>query len=611
VEGDTFCELPIAVDDSFKQVYTVGVLAIRGIKEAYQEFNATFADYLTETAGKRFDPPIRFEMKVLDFITLFSDAESKGVDFIYLNPSAYSCIDSEYEAPSLVSQVSRRNVGGNVYDLKKFGGVIAALADRDDIRSILDLKDKVVAAASISGSGSGQMQFKRMVDNGMNYLQDPKQLVFTSDQALVVEGIMNGDFDVGFVRTDQLERTVDGAGNPVDSAIFKIVAPVKNLTIDGVHFPFESSTELYPEWNVAALTHVNPTVGREVQRALLLTAEYGAVGKALSECEALNGTDVCRSLDLSEIYSGPLSCSATHDTVAAAYLAQTTGKYAGWTTSLSYMQLRSMQEATGFISMDSDSLVWRCVRDAELYDAISCPAGYNLKSKAEVDAGCTAIGLECKEGYQCICRPCEAPFELLCVDSVKVGDSCISLAIFLPSIIVPVLLIVALVVHFYLEWKRRQADSLWVIMPSELKFESPPTVIGQGTFGLVLLAEYRGTEVAVKRVIPASAHTIGYATLFDVTTNNGDSRSISRSFVQALDPEYGTLSMHPGLKPMGPRKLGTRLQIQVEHAAMEEPEQTRWKMFLGLMSCKHAERDIRDVLKVEFVNEIRQLARLR
>lgn len=36
----------------------------------------------------------------------------------------------------------------------------------------------------------------------------------------------------------------------------------------------------------------------------------------------------------------------------------------------------------------------------------------------------------------------------------------------------------------------------------EMKFNDPPVCIGLGTFGLVLLAEYEGTQVAVKRVIP-------------------------------------------------------------------------------------------------------------
>jgi hypothetical protein len=153
-----------------KPVYQVGVLAIRGFEAAYNEFNRTFVDYLTATVGQRYDPPISFELKPLNFISLFADTETANVDFIYVNPSAFSCIESEFTAHSLVSQVSRRNIQGNIYDLKKFGGVIAARADNPEIQSILDLKDKVIAAASISGLGSGQMQFLEMTHSGMSYI---------------------------------------------------------------------------------------------------------------------------------------------------------------------------------------------------------------------------------------------------------------------------------------------------------------------------------------------------------------------------------------------------------------------------------------------------------
>jgi ABC-type phosphate/phosphonate transport system substrate-binding protein len=237
------CQIVKEFDPSrHKETYTVGVLAIRGLEEAYTEFNKTFSEYLTATAGQRFDPPIRFEMRALDFVALFNDTSAGLVDFIYVNPSAFSCIESEYEAYSLASQVSLRIVKGVKYDLKKFGGVIAALADNDQINTITDLRGKIVAAASISGLGSGQLQFREMLKAGLNYLNDPKQLVFTSNQGKVVSGLLKGEFDVGFIRTDQLETSVDAEGNPVDLSVFKIIDAKPNLNIDGTPFPFQSST---------------------------------------------------------------------------------------------------------------------------------------------------------------------------------------------------------------------------------------------------------------------------------------------------------------------------------------------------------------------------------
>ena len=52
--------------------------------------------------------------------------------------------------------------------------------------------------------------------------------------------------------------------------------------------------------------------------------------------------------------------------------------------------------------------------------------------------------------------------------------------------------------------KLKQADSMWQIKSHELIFDNPPTVLGRGTYGLVLLAQYRGTKVAVKKVIPSN-----------------------------------------------------------------------------------------------------------
>jgi serine/threonine protein kinase/ABC-type phosphate/phosphonate transport system substrate-binding protein len=619
LEDGTWCEIPIPFDSKVhKEVYTVGVLAIRGFEAAFAEFNATFNTYLTESAGQRFDPPIRFELKPLNFISLFEDAETQSVDYIYVNPSAYSCIESEYEAHSLVSQVSRRKVGGGVYDLKKFGGVIATLRNRTDIQGISDLKNKVIAAASISGLGSGQMQFKEMVDNGLSYLQDPKQLVFTSNQGKVVNGLLSGEFDVGFVRTDQIERSKDDDGNLVDLSQFKILEPKNGLEIDGVPFPFQSSTDLYAEWNIAGLTHVSPQVSREVQRAMLSIADYAKVGKALDDCIALNGTEVCNQINLADLYpEGPTQCSATHRKVTAAYKAQSNGKYAGWTTSLSYMQLRSMQEATGFISMEEDTKIWRCIRSAELYDAISCPAGYNVKTKAQVDSGCEEVGLTCKEGYQCVCRPCEAPYELVCVDSVKMGNKCISLGVFLPSIIFPVLILVGVLGHFYIRHQNRQADSVWVVKPKELEFESPPRIIGRGTFGLVLLGEYRGTQVAVKRVIPSTDNKGVRNTIFDMSKttschNTSDDEDAARA--DDDDLEVGMRSMNQGMLSLAPIKLKRHLQEQAvkmadEVARKSENNFRRVKSFLWCEQVNNTDAQAR--LKADFVHEIRQLAHLR
>eukprot|EP00977_Amphora_coffeiformis_P024041 scaffold14974_cov195-Amphora_coffeaeformis.AAC.48 len=65
-----------------------------------------------------------------------------------------------------------------------------------------------------------------------------------------------------------------------------------------------------------------------------------------------------------------------------------------------------------------------------------------------------------------------------------------------------VALVLGVVVFLFYEHKRKSNDSVWQVKKEELKFNDPPEVLGRGSFGMVLLGEYRGTQVAVKRVIP-------------------------------------------------------------------------------------------------------------
>ncbi|EKX52929.1 hypothetical protein GUITHDRAFT_51158, partial [Guillardia theta CCMP2712] len=231
--------------------YKVGVLAINGFADANAKYKLMFEEYLNRKLRDVFHPKINFTMVPLDFTTLYTWVETKIVDFIYVNPSAYSCIESQYGASSLASQQSIQKLGNDTYDFALFGGVIFVRADRTDIKTIADLKDKSIAAASISGLGSGQAQFRVMVDNGLNYIQDPAQLVFTSNQGTVVNMVYQKKVDVGFVRTNQIEQMES-----------------------------KSSTILYPEWNVAALSHVHWLVQREVQRALLELDQSDPAAKA-------------------------------------------------------------------------------------------------------------------------------------------------------------------------------------------------------------------------------------------------------------------------------------------------------------------------------------------
>jgi ABC-type phosphate/phosphonate transport system substrate-binding protein len=118
-------------------------------------------------------------------------------------------------------------VRGHEYELDEYAGVIITQADNNDINTIYDLQNKVIAAGGISILAAGQSQMYEMERAGLSHLTSPKQMIFTSNQDLVVKGIMNREFQVGFVRTDQIERTMLDNGQLVDPNIFKVRTKVK------------------------------------------------------------------------------------------------------------------------------------------------------------------------------------------------------------------------------------------------------------------------------------------------------------------------------------------------------------------------------------------------
>lgn len=77
-----------------------------------------------------------------------------------------------------------------------------------------------------------------------------------------------------------------------------------------------------------------------------------------------------------------------------------------------------------------------------------------------------------------------------------------SIAWVILAVSVSLAIVTAIVLFIYFDLQRKSNDAIWEVKRSELVFGNPPEIVGRGSYGLVLKAEYRGTAVAVKRVIP-------------------------------------------------------------------------------------------------------------
>jgi ABC-type phosphate/phosphonate transport system substrate-binding protein len=643
-----------------KTVYKVGVLGNRGLDVLYQEYNKTFANYLTHTIGTRFDPPLRFEIVPLLFGEqgILDLAVNGTVDFTFMNPALYSCVESEANANSLATFINRRVVNGIVYEMSQFGGVIFVSKNNTDIFTVHDIRNKRVATTSVTSLGSGQMEFREMQQVGLHQFQDVQQLIFMESQLRVVHAVLLGQVDVGFVRTDQLERSVYPDSNePLNLNDVRIVASKEGALLDtGEPFPVALSTPLYPEWNFASLPHVPTDVTLEIQKSLFQMKTHASMALPLQTCydnrncssllylEAEQCREGCYS-DLKPFWCPEGNAEVIETDPETAFLAaeaMSNAKCAGWIPSKSYMTIRNMQEETGFIvfptGQNKEVTHVQCARTTALSDAVVCPPEHFKRSEDEIVRGCEMAGLDCY-GFQCLCSPCvklydvaffpvytdteaeegessamntdgcskfsiceqvqqqdtitfglvdrkkrfnstfwanvlvgdsddgqdymmtttpesteeyvyrqftldatgqtvgtiivqvfvdesqipESPFRVRIVQrecdykrreanaygdcvcasgTMEIAGECIQLSIFLPILILGLFVLLLVIAVLLIYRKMSRLDSIWKVDRSELKFSVPARVLGEGTFGKVLLAEYRGTQVAVKRVLP-------------------------------------------------------------------------------------------------------------
>jgi ABC-type phosphate/phosphonate transport system substrate-binding protein len=617
------------------------VHAILDLQSAIDETHQVFADYLTQTAGTLFDPPIQFKVEPKDYDGVFKATMDEDIDFLYSNPGVYSCIGTQFGATALATIVRRVSIRGQSKDLDVYGGVIAVRSDNDQVNTILDLKDKVIGAGSILDLMGGQMQIYEMEKAGMSYLNDPKQVIFTQDQVDVVRGVASGRFDVGFVRTDQIELTTDENGIPFDPSLFKIIDPKMDIMDSGELFPFLHSTNVYPEWPLSALSHVAGDVQLAVENALRDFGKHAAIGQALQECyDKGNQTQLCDFMNFLDVVPDP-PCGASEQLALLAAQGSNKSHIRRFRTASSYFDITKVEQDAGFMLQDDSTGGWQCTRPSSLFDGITCPEGHFKRNLFEFQNGCSQVGLSCKDNraYECFCKPCvkahevdvyhiedgekdphledyygeslpgcnkmdicgtieqgksitlrifdnmfrddpvvnvtihagenprnapvrhlpgthayeftvtdrfaqiqvieimvngqaidTSPIRVMVVDfdcnaeygvnghrvadaegrcvcaghTYPMGVNCIESTSFFLVIFSLVALVMGILVVLYLGYKKKQSDSVWHINVEELHFNEPPDIIGQGGFGVVILGEYRGTKVAVKRVLPPS-----------------------------------------------------------------------------------------------------------
>ncbi|CAB9526100.1 activated protein kinase catalytic subunit alpha-1 [Seminavis robusta] len=131
------------------------------------------------------------------------------------------------------------------------------------------------------------------------------------------------------------------------------------------------------------------------------------------------------------------------------------------------------------------------------------------------ESDCTKTGNTCSREGVCICNTDSAEVELISVGFGSTAE-CVELyqtsawdnpGVIAGVTIACVAMVAMIAAVVVLLQQKKTADTYWRVAKEELHFATPPVVVGRGSFGEVLLAEYRGTEVAVKRIVPPEQTT--------------------------------------------------------------------------------------------------------
>lgn len=236
--------------NAFPQEYKIGILANRGMSQAQNEWKAT-AEYLSSKLGKS------FSVAPMDDAALRKSVQDGKVDFFYTNPAMYVELNRLNNARAVVTLVNRFKD----QPLEQVGSAIIVKKE-SPIRNLEDFKGKDFICRGLSTFGGWLIAKRVFLENGIVPEKDFKSLRSISTHDNVVYAVLNGVADGGCVRTGTLEKMA--ADGKIRLEDFRII---HHQTQDG--HPLLHSTVLYPEFCMAACSHVPTLLSDKVAEALM------------------------------------------------------------------------------------------------------------------------------------------------------------------------------------------------------------------------------------------------------------------------------------------------------------------------------------------------------
>lgn len=232
--------------------FHIGITAFRDKGSTVREWQPTM-DYLESRI-----PGAHFEAVPLNLPEFEAALQSRSLDFLITNPQHYIAVENRFGVSRVATLVKSEN--GKI--VNQFGGVIFARADRADIQQLTDLRKRTVAATDATSFAAYLIQYDLFLQQGMDLPKDTQLNFLGFPQDLSVHAVLQGTADAGFARSGLLESMA--REGKIDLNQLRVLHPMQHAG-----FPFKVSSQLFPEWPLAAAPHVPIDVTNKVVSALL------------------------------------------------------------------------------------------------------------------------------------------------------------------------------------------------------------------------------------------------------------------------------------------------------------------------------------------------------
>jgi len=234
------------------QPVKIGVLSLGSTDETIKQWQPT-ADWLKVQISNH-----TFVIIPMHTNDLSNAVINQKVDFVLTNPEHYALMHSRYGIKAIATLMP---ISGG-HPTNKVGGVIFAKADKNDIKTIIDIKNKTIAVSDQKSFGGYTAQ-RWMLDKHKIGLNEPLSIRYVGlPEDKVVKAVLEGEAEVGFVRTGILESMA--IQKTIALSDIKVINKIKNDT-----FPLLLSTALYPEWAFATATNTDTKLSKQIADALL------------------------------------------------------------------------------------------------------------------------------------------------------------------------------------------------------------------------------------------------------------------------------------------------------------------------------------------------------